>query len=61
MASVSYKNRESDQKGRFFLHFLAQIEPIIQIFFVILHRFTKKTMETAREILQFLHYHPLSS
>jgi hypothetical protein len=35
------------------LHFLAQIEPIIQIFFVILQRFIKKTMETAREILQY--------
>ena len=43
------------------MHFLAQTEPIIQIFFVILHRFAKKTMETAREILQFLYYHPLSS
>jgi hypothetical protein len=26
-------------KKSFFLHFLAQIEPIIQMFFVILHRF----------------------
>ena len=43
------KNAHTQVK-RVFLHFLVQIEPIIQIFFVILHRFIKKTMETAREI-----------
>ncbi len=43
------------------MHFLAQIEPIIQIFFVLLRRFSNIAMETSREILQFLHYHPLSS
>ena len=42
------------------MHFLAQIEPIIQIFFVILHRFTKKTMETSNALLIANGYCPLS-
>lgn len=48
-------------KGCDFLLFSSQFEPIIQTFSVILRRFTTDAMETAREILHFLHYHPLSS
>lgn len=44
-----------------FMLFLAQNEPIIEEKPLILHRFKLVMMEISREILQYLHYHPLSS
>ena len=42
-------------------YFLAQNEPIIGKYYVFLHRLRREGMDISREILQFLHYHPLSS
>ena len=43
------------------MHFLAHNEPIIKENQLFLHRLKYMVMDISKAILQFLHYHPLSS